>query len=76
MKMLIKMKKFLNFYNTKRIDRDHLMEISSTWNQVEDYNYHFEFDHNNSNQRLFVPVRTFISMIDEMENVERYLKTP
>jgi hypothetical protein len=76
MTKLISMKKFFNFYNEKRIDRDHLMEISSKWEDVEDYNYHFEFDKNNSNQRLFVPVRTFMSMIDEMKNIERYLQKP
>ena len=69
MTKLLNMKKFFNFYNTKRIDRAHFMDFSTKWEEVEDYNYHFEFDQNNSNQRVFVPVRTFMSIVDEMENL-------
>jgi hypothetical protein len=67
---LLKLKKFFALGSDKRIDRAHLMEFSSKWEEVEDYNYHFEYDVTNSNQRLFVPVRTFISITDEMKIIQ------
>ena len=64
---MIAMKKFFNLYSEKRIDRAHLPDFSTKWDEVENYNYHFEFDVSNSNQKIFVPVRTFISITDEMK---------
>lgn len=72
--VLIKVKKFFAGFSDKRIDRDHFMEMSSKWDDVEDYCYHFDFDVTNSNQRIFLPVRTMMSFIDEMNNIEKYLK--
>ena len=64
---MLKMKKFFNLYSEKRIDRAYLPDFSTKWDEVENYNYHFEFDVTNSNQKIFVPVRTFISITDEMK---------
>lgn len=65
----LKLKKFLNFYSEKRIENSDLMEMTAKWEEIEDYSYHFDFDKTNSNHKMFGPLRTFITMHENMEEV-------
>jgi hypothetical protein len=52
------------------------MEMTASWDDIEDYCKHFDFDTTDSNQKMFAPLKTFIVSCDEMELIQTNLNAP